>query len=39
MASGIVANNAIDISNLLNGMYIVSVRGEGFIYRQKIYKI
>ncbi|HAI57426.1 MAG TPA: hypothetical protein DCM04_05765 [Saprospirales bacterium] len=39
MASGIVANNAIDMSNLLNGMYIVSVRGEGFIYRQKIYKI
>jgi len=38
VASGIVENNAIDISNLINGMYIVSVSGEDFIYRQKIYK-
>ena len=38
VASGIVENNAIDISNLTNGLYIVSVSGDGFIYRQKIYK-
>lgn len=38
VASGYVENNAIDISNLTNGLYIVTVSGEGFIYRQKIYK-
>lgn len=36
--SGNLKNNSIDISNLTNGLYIVAVSGEDFIYRQKIYK-
>ena len=38
VASGKIENNAIDISSLTNGLYIVTVSGEDFIYRQKIYK-
>jgi len=38
VSSGYVENNSIDISNLTNGLYIVTVSGEDFIYRQKIYK-
>ena len=38
VASGIIQNNSIDISILTNGLYIVTVSGEDFIYRQKIYK-
>lgn len=38
VASGNLQNNTIDISNLTNGLYIVAVSGEDFIYRQKIYK-
>lgn len=36
--SGRLENNSIDISNLANGLYLVAVSGDGFIYRQKIYK-
>lgn len=38
VASGNVKNYSIDISNIANGLYIVTVSGEDFIYRQKIYK-
>ncbi len=38
VASGTVENNFIDIYNLTNGLYIVTVSGDDFIYRQKIYK-
>lgn len=38
VTSGNIENNTIDISNLTNGLYIVTVSGEDFIYRQKIYK-
>ena len=38
VTSGKIQNSVIDISNLTNGLYIVTVSGEDFIYRQKIYK-
>jgi len=38
VASGVLQNSMIDISNLTSGLYIVTVSGEDFIYRQKIYK-
>lgn len=38
VASGNLENNSIDISNISNGLYIVTVSGDDFIYRQKIYK-
>jgi len=38
VASGSVENNIIDIADLNNGLYIVTVKGDNVIYRQKIYK-
>ena len=38
VASGSVENNIIDIADLNIGLYIVTVKGDNVIYRQKIYK-
>ena len=38
VASGNLENNSIDVSDFQNGLYIVTVKGDDFIYRQKIYK-
>lgn len=38
VASGNLENKSIDVSNFQNGLYIVTVKSQDFIYRQKIYK-
>lgn len=38
LASGKLTNKYIDLSEVNSGMYIISVRGEDFVYRQKVYK-